>query len=219
MKTKYPHSWHLPYSEKPTKGDTKHDRDDHFTNKQVVVSIKMDGENTTIYNDSIHARSLDSKVDSEDRRWIDTLRKSKVEGNIPDDYRICGENLFYRHTCIYDDLDSMFYVFSIWDGDKCLSWDETKMWCGILGLNHVPIIYEGIYDIDIIGEKYKEYVKNNKSVEGYVVRIIDEFNISNFSNSLSKFVAKSFIIPSNHWRHSAKTLNKLKDNINPWNII
>ena len=71
----------------------------------------MDGENTTIYNGHSHARSLDSKLDSEDRRWIDALRKSKIEGNIPDSYRICGENLFYKHTCHYDDLESSLLAY------------------------------------------------------------------------------------------------------------
>ena len=137
---KYPRSWHLPYSEKPSSDDKTHVEDSHFKGKEVVVTIKMDGENTTIYNDYIHARSLDSTIDSEDRRWIDALRLSKIEGNIPKTFRICGENLFYKHTCHYDDLESMFYVFSIWDGETCLSWEDTKMWSGMLGLKVVPTI-------------------------------------------------------------------------------
>jgi len=68
MKIKYPKSWYLYYSEKPTSGDRKHSTDDHFHGKQVVVTIKMDGENTSIYNDGVHARSLDSHANTEDRR-------------------------------------------------------------------------------------------------------------------------------------------------------
>ena len=143
MKTKYPRSWHLNYSQKSSSDDRRHQDDSHFEGVDVVVTIKMDGENTTIYNDHSHARSIDSKLDTEDRRWIDALRKSKIEGNIPNSFRICGENMFYKHTCHYQDLESMFYVFSIWDNDTCLSWNETEIWCGLLELKMVPVIYEG----------------------------------------------------------------------------
>lgn len=216
---KYPRSWHLSYSEKSGSDDKRHDDDSHFSNKNVTVTIKLDGENTTIYSDYIHARSLDSRVDSEDRRWIDALRISKIENNIPDSFRICGENMFYKHTVPYEDLESMFYVFSIWDGDKCLSWEETKMWCGLLDLQHVPVIFEGKYNKDKILKIFNDYTSKNKNVEGFVVRISDSFNISEFTYSLSKYVRNTFEIPSNHWRHSQKYLNALKSSKNPWDII
>ncbi len=219
MKIKYSHSWHLPYSEKMTKGDTKHSSDDHFHNKMVVVSIKMDGECTSIYDAISHARSLDSKIDSEDRRWIEAFRQNKIEGNISDTMRICGENLFYKHTCYYDDLESFFYCFSIWEDKKCLSWNETKEWCELLDIKTVPIIYEGVYDKNRILIEFNKYIKENKDVEGFVVRIQDEFYIEEFSFSLSKYVRETFEIPPQHWRHSKKTNNLLKNNENPWNIL
>jgi ATP-dependent RNA circularization protein (DNA/RNA ligase family) len=219
-KVKYPRSWHLSYSEKSTSDDKKHLDDNHFINKEVIVSIKMDGENTTIYNDYIHARSLDSKIDSEDRRWIDNLRKHKIEGNINDDMRICGENMFYKHTCSYNQLKSMFYVFSIWENDNCLSWIETTKLCDKLGLKIVPIIYNGIYDKKTILNKFNEFINSsNDDVEGFVIRIKDNFNISNFPSSLNKYVRTSFEIPDQHWKYSKKSLNKLENNKNPWEII
>lgn len=218
-KVKYPRSWHFYFSEKLGRDDKIQENDDHFIGKQVVVSIKMDGENTTIYNDNIHARSLNSNIDSEDRRWIDALRKSKIENNIPDSYRICGENLFYKHTVYYDDLKSMFYVFSIWDNVVCLSWEETKLWCGLLDLEHVPIIYEGEYNREIIINEFNKYIKTNNNVEGFVVRLSDEFNINDFEKSLNKYVRNTFEIPDNHWKYSKKILNKLIGGKNPWEII
>lgn len=220
MKTKYPKSWHLPYSEKPTSGDRKHSTDDHFHGKQVVVTIKMDGENTSIYNDGVHARSLDSHANTEDRRWVDALRTSKVMGNLPDTHRVCGENMFYKHTCEYNNLDTLFYVFSIWDQNTCLSWKETEDWCKKLGLKHVPIIYKGVYNKDLILNKFKEYQDNsNNDVEGFVVRMSNSFSIDDFNMNLNKYVCKSFQIGDDHWRHSAKTINGLKDDGNPWEVI
>ena len=59
--TKYPRTYHLHYSEKKSNNDDKvHINDSHFNGKEVIVTVKMDGENTSIYNDFIHARSLNS---------------------------------------------------------------------------------------------------------------------------------------------------------------
>ena len=215
-KIKYPRSYHLTYSEKLSSDDKKNSNEYHFDNKEVVVSLKMDGECTTIYNNFSHARSLDSKIDSEDRRWIESFREFKIKGNIPEEYRICGENLFYRHTCQYDDLEDMFYTFSIWDGDNCLSWEETINWCFLLGIKHVPVIYQGIYDKDLILKTFNDLKTDN--TEGFVVRLSSSFNIDNFKYSLNKYVRSTFTIPSNHWRYSKKVLNKLKSGKNPWDF-
>lgn len=216
---KYPRTWHLPYSEKSTSDDKKHTRDSHFIGKKIVMTEKMDGENTTIYNDHVHARSLNSIIDSEDRRWIDTLRKLKIEGNIPDSYRICGENLFYKHTCNYNNLTSLFYVFSIWDEDICLSWEDTIQWCNLLDLKSVPVIYEGVYNKDIIMDKFNKYCKVNDDVEGFTIRLYNEFKFEKFDISLNKYVSNNFVLPDAHWRYSKKTNNKLSNNKNPWQEI
>lgn len=215
---KYPRSFHLPYSEKSTSDDKIMDSDLHFMNKEVVVSIKMDGENTTIYNDKSHARSLNSLVDSEDRRWIEAFRSLHIEGKIDNDIRICGENLFYKHTCKYDNLKSMFYGFSIWKNDICLSWDDTVKIFNDLEITPVTVIYRGIYDKEKILKLFNEYDKNGIN-EGFVIRLSSEYNIEDFKYSLNKFVKNTFIIPSKHWKYDVKDYNKLENNINPWQKI
>ena len=84
---------------------------------------------TTIYRDGSHARSLDSK-NHVSRDWIKSLQ-SRIAFDIPDGWRLCGENLFARHSISYTNLDGYFYLFSIWDdSNNCLSWDDTTMWAG-----------------------------------------------------------------------------------------
>ena len=219
-KIKYPRTFHLPYSEKlSSKDDRSHSNDNHFIGKDVIVSIKMDGENTTISNDYCHARSLDSKIDSEDRRWMDNLRMVKINNNLPESYRICGENLFYKHTCEYNNLEDMFYAFSIWDDKICLSWENTLNICENFNIKVVPVIYEGIYDKEKIIEKINNYInRSDDDVEGFVVRNSSSFHYNEFKYNVSKFVRNTFEIPPNHWRHSIKTINKLKNGNNPWEI-
>ena len=90
---KYPRTLHLPWS------DTIGPDGDHvlesvraFENQQVVVTEKLDGENTTLYRSHLHARSLDSGHHPS-RGWIKNFH-ARLAPHIPDGVRICGENLF-----------------------------------------------------------------------------------------------------------------------------
>lgn len=206
MKQKYPRTPHLFYSEKMSEDDKISHNDDIFKNKQVVVTIKMDGENTTIYNEDSHARSLNSDKDTEDRRWIELFRLLKIQNNIPLTHRLCGENLFYKHTVRYENLKSYFNLFSIWDENKCLSWKNTISLCSSLNIETVPVIYQGLYDKNLIMNKFLEYKKITNS-EGFVIRLEDEFDIKDFDTSISKFVSNDFVIPDAHWRYSIKERN------------
>ena len=62
LRTKYPRTFHLPWSEGKSDDDKVLSDDSQFNGKYVVVTEKMDGENTTIYSDGyVHARSVDSR--------------------------------------------------------------------------------------------------------------------------------------------------------------
>jgi hypothetical protein len=69
MYVKYPRTYHLPWSPGQTRDDRVIESTDIFKGKEVVVTIKMDGENTTMYHDYIHARSIDSGSHPS-RTWI-----------------------------------------------------------------------------------------------------------------------------------------------------
>jgi hypothetical protein len=219
-KIKYSRTWHLPYSEKCTSDDKKHKNEAHHQNQDVVCTIKMDGENSNLYTNDYHARSLDSHIDSEDRRWLEAYRMSKIAGRIAPTERIVGENLFCRHTCRYDQLESLFYAFSMWDDSTCLSWDETSSKCEALGIVVAPVFYRGVYNKEAIVKAFQAYVNASEDdVEGFVVRNSRAFTYDDFSQNVSKFVRKEFQITGNHWRHSKKTINQLTSGKNPWEIL
>src|SRR5829696_5384608 len=94
-----------------------------LSGREVVVTEKLDGENTTMYADGLHARSLDS-AHHPSRAWVKALQ-GRIGPGIPAGWRVCGENLYARHSIPYEDLDSWFYGFSVWDGEDCLDWDRT----------------------------------------------------------------------------------------------
>lgn len=191
---KYPRTYHLHWSNL-LKDDKILKDDSSFVGKRVIVSLKMDGENTTMYNDYIHARSLDN-ASHETRNWVKGLW-SRVSYLLDENMRICGENLFAVHSVRYEKLKSYFMMFSIWIDNRCLSWDETIEYSKILGLETVPVIYDGIYDKEKIITTFKVYENDN---EGYVIRIADEFNYGDFRKSVAKFVRPEFrqIVNNSH---------------------
>ena len=106
---KYPKTLHLPFSPELSKDDKRLKDTSIFDGKEVVVSLKMDGENTTMYPDYIHARSVNEMKHSS-QSWIKSFH-SKIKYSIPEDHRICGENLYAEHSISYNELKS-FYVQS-----------------------------------------------------------------------------------------------------------
>lgn len=204
---KYPRSWHLPWSEGKTKDDKTLKDCKHFEGKRVIVTEKMDGENTTIYKDYIHARSIDGR-DHWSRSWVKNLQ-AKIGYEIPEGWRICGENLYAKHSIKYNNLSSYFMVFSIWnEKNECLSWDETVQYSEILGLKTVPVLFDSLWCESFIRAIYKE--ENRNKTEGYVVRLADSFNYMDFSKSLAKFVRSNHVAPENHhWMFTASEKNEI----------
>lgn len=161
--------------------------------------------NCSIYKDYYHARSLDSRH-HESRNWIKQYF-STFQHNIPEGYRICGENLYAKHSIAYDNLESYFYGFSIWnEKNVALSWDETIEWFELLGIVPVPVLYRGIYDEDLIKKLYNP----NANMEGYVIRISDSIPYEQFGQYVAKFVRKNHVTTNEHWMYSEIIPNKLR---------
>lgn len=208
-RVKYPKTPHVPWSI-GTSDDKTLKTDEQFRGRNVVVTLKMDGENTSIYNDGMHARSLES-ANHPSQSWVKKLA-GEIGYKLGYDWRVCGENLYAKHTVKYDSLESYFMVFSIWHEELCLSWKKTEEQCERLGLITTPVIYQGPYDPTLILMAYEPYAEEN---EGYVIRVEDEFLYKDFDKSVAKFVNSEFrqtLKESTiHWASAQVIPNKLKD--------
>ncbi len=207
---KYPRSYHLPWSQGMSDDDRLMPNLDAFDGQRVIVTEKMDGENTTMYSDHIHARSVDSRGD-ESRAWVKNFW-ANFAFEIPKGWRVCGENMYGEHSIHYDNLDSYFYGFSIWnDKNECLSWDEAQEWYAMLhpDIKTVPVLYDGIFDKDLIIDLWNDSMYDNH--EGYVMRVADSFPMSQFRFKLGKFVRKDHVNTGEHWRFGKQlVVNGLK---------
>ncbi|MGW0939199.1 RNA ligase family protein [Streptomyces sp. NPDC002666] len=206
MRTHYPRTPHLPWSPGATSDDVRLADLAGLTGSEVVVTEKLDGENTTLYADGLHARSLDS-AHHPSRGWVKALQ-GRVGPRIPAGWRICGENMFARHSIPYEDLASHFYGFSVWDGEVCLDWDLSVDFLRDLGIPTPPVLWRGVFDAR--AEKALRALKpDTLRQEGYVVRPAESFPAVAFKRRVAKWVRPGHVTTDTHWMHAAVVENGL----------
>lgn len=209
--TKYPRTPHLPWSPGRTSDDNVLKSIDHLHELPIVITEKMDGENTTLYRDGFHARSLDSRHHPS-RDWLAAFH-AEIAHEIPDGWRICGEYMYARHSIAYDDLPSYFLGFSIWNAKNiCLSWKETLEWFSLLGIQPVNVLWEGRFDINHIRDIANRMpaIAQGKQ-EGFVIRPANAFHFSRFGEYVCKYVRANHVQTDEHWMYRPVTPNKLRN--------
>jgi hypothetical protein len=206
---KYPRTHHLPWSEGLHEDDRLIESLTAFEGERVIVTEKMDGENTTLYRNYTHARSVDGR-NHPTRAWVKQFW-SGISADIPQGWRVCGENLYAKHSVSYENLESYFLGFSIWnERNVCLSWPETTEWFALLGITPVPVIYDGLFDAKSIQKLW--IPQRWASCEGYVVRVSAPISYGEFRHKVGKFVRKDHVQTVKHWAQGhAHERNLLKD--------
>lgn len=203
---KYPRTSHLPFSLSVSDDDKVMTDFSRFNGKRVIASLKKDGENTTFYTDYYHARSLDGRHHPS-RDWVKAYWAS-IAHNIPVDWRVCGENLYAKHSIAYENLKSYFYGFSVWDDrNVCLAWDETLEYFELLTIQPVEVIYDEIFDLSAL-EKLAKSIDPQKE-EGFVVRLAEEIPYRDFGKSFCKYVREKHVTTDTHWMNSEIVPNRL----------
>ena len=205
---KYPRTYHLPWSGYIGKDDRITD-DLSMFDDEIVMTEKMDGENTTMYRDHIHARSLDGNSHWT-QSWVRQFH-SQISYDIPEQWRFCGENLFAKHSIGYDNLGTYFYLFSIWnERNTCLSWEDTETYAKILDIKTVPVIFKGRWT-DKPEKIHKLWTDSysEKEHEGYVIRSAKEFSYGAFRKEAAKYVRKNHVTTATHWKYDNIEQNKL----------
>lgn len=198
---KFPRTPHLPWS-KTVAADDRMARSLCLANLgscELVYTEKMDGENTTMTRDVIHARSLDGYG----KGWQSQMMAlwGGIHQNIPKGLRICGENMFAVHSITYEELTSYFYAYTVFDGWNCLSWDDTVRICTDLGLPMVPVIRRGI-GLEELPIPAKSAF--GSTCEGYVVRPTGSFESDDWAYYVAKVVRANHVTTDQHWSRTWK---------------
>ncbi len=193
--TKYPKTLHLPWSPGLQNDDRLLQSFSGLEGEEVVVTLKLDGENTTMMRDHLHARSLDSK-NHPSRNWVKALH-GKIKLEIPEDWRICGENLYAEHSIHYEALPSYFFVFNIWERARRLDWDTTAAYCRMLGLETVPILWRGVWD----EARIRQITESLDPVtqEGAVIQVTRSISPGEWSRTSAKYVRRGHVQSDELW--------------------
>ncbi len=200
---RYPSIPHLPWSPGSQPDDLFLD-ETFFAGKEVIVTEKMDGENTTMSRDYLHARSPDGRHHPS-RDWVKALWGQRRH-EFPEGWRICGENLYALHSIFYETLPTYFFVFSIWDEtNRALAWDETVTWASLLGLHTVPVLWRGLWDEAAV----QGLAIDVERQEGYVVRTTQGFDYADLTRHVAKWVRPRHVQTDEHWMHRAVVPNRL----------
>ena len=202
---KYPRTLHLPQSQSVTSDDKMHRTLRQFEGIDVVITEKMDGENTTINSEGTHARSPDGRFHPS-RAWMKQFASS-ISYKLSPHERICGEYLFARHSIPYENLQSYFYGFAWIVDDHIQSWKDTVNRFDDLGIISVPVLYEGAYFEKLIGDTIEKMDVSRQ--EGFVIRAASSFSLSDFSSYVGKFVRSNHVQTDTHWMYSEIIQNKL----------
>ncbi len=204
-RVKYPRTYHLPWSPGKTDDDRTVEDLGGFEGEQVVVTAKLDGENTTLYRDYMHARSIEYESHPS-RSWA-RAEHARIAHDIPEGWRVCAENLYAKHSIKYERLASYVQVFSVWnDKNVCLSWHDTQEWVELLGLRTVPVLYQGPWGEKTIRGLYTPTL-NGDPCEGYVVRIAGELHYREFRRKVAKYVRAGHVQTHGHWMRQALERN------------
>lgn len=203
---KYGKTLHLPWSPCVNDDDKVQYDLSGLDGEDIVVTVKMDGENANFYPDYYHARSLDSQ-EHWTRKKMYELQK-RIGPEIPNGWRVCGENMYAKHAIEYTDLPDYFLCFSIWnEKNECLSWDDTLEWCELLNIHHVPVLFEGKFAVQTL----QNLQIDTEKMEGYVVRLRKSFHYNNFSRCNLKWVRKGHVQKNGkHWMYSNVKIERNK---------
>jgi len=131
---KYPRTYHLPYSPGATKDDKKLQGDwfKYYQGKEIVITAKLDGENTCFSSQDVYARSHGAPTRSP---WSRNLWDPsnglywRIKSMIGDYELIFGENLYGEHSIHYDKLPAYWFMFAGYDkeADMWYSWEDVKL--------------------------------------------------------------------------------------------
>lgn len=204
---KYGRTFHLPNSPGAASDDKVMSSLIGLMVDDLVVTEKMDGENTTIHASGSHARSPDSRYHPS-RDWLKAFAAG-ISPRLLEGERVVGENLYARHSVAYDALPSYFLGFAWILGDEVQSWDLTLARFDELGIRPVPTLYRGQYRPGLFDDLARTLDLNSQ--EGFVARVAGAFSEAEMPDRVGKYVRAGHVQSEIHWMKAELVANRLAE--------
>lgn len=203
---KYGRTYHFPFSPGTTSDDKiQHDWEELLLN-ELVMTEKLDGENTCLKKSGFYARSHSAPTTNPWARNMRTIwdRVNKALGHL----EVFGENLYGVHSIEYTKLEHFFHIFAIRDENTWLAWHEVKMYAEMLDLPVVPEIKIKHFTKEEIKKEIQENLLKGSILggecEGFVFRNSNSFKNESFAKNVLKYVRKNHVKTDEHWTKNWK---------------
>lgn len=202
--SKYNRTYHLPFSQSKTSDDKISRNIDSLLGVDIVITEKLDGENTGMIDNGVYARSHAAFTTSPWSREVRQLHDMKVRGNLGEGVFLFGENLEGIHSIEYTNLKSYFYIFGVRDNNIWIPWQSVEEYSYLLDIPTVPVLFRGKVESEkelkaLVEKLVSETSKLGGEIEGIVIRNSGMFHNDYFKDNVMKWVRKDHVTTTNHW--------------------
>jgi hypothetical protein len=206
LSEKYPRTAHFPFSEGATNDDRIQADWLRLLEQPIIVTEKLDGENTCLKTSGVFARS---HAAINQNPWAKNMQDIwQRVGSSLGDFQVFGENLYAIHSIEYMRLPQHFFVFAIRENDHWLSWEEVVYYANLLDLPTVPLLAQGIFTSKTLQDAIEQQQARGSvfggTSEGVVCRRAAAFNDIDFSTNVLKYVRKNHVQTDAHWTRNWK---------------
>ena len=207
---KYPSTPHWPWSEKVHRDDSYHINPEFFVGKEIVITEKLDGGNTCLWNGQVYARSTTSPAIA---GWFAMVKKHHVwKTSQVKNLFFYGEDLYGVHSIEYDPIkeNNTYHLFAVrHTSGKFLSWDALVALAASYNLPVAPVSFRGTFNsIDDVTDWFVTNRPTPSSLgperEGFVMRLAESFPADQFSTNVCKYVRANHVQTDEHWTRNWK---------------
>ena len=209
MSTKYPRSFHLPWSPGGTSDDKRLRDVGRLVDTEVVITEKCDGSNLTYTRKSVFSRSH-AGPPSHPSFDLAKATHARIAHMLPEGLSLFCEYCYAVHSIEYDALVDHSMVFGARDDTTgvFLDWDSVVARALDVGLPTVPVLFRGVVGSARTLEALTTSLSAEPSAlggmrEGVVVRRAGAFTEAELATSLGKWVRRDHVQTDEHWSHQA----------------
>jgi hypothetical protein len=196
----------------------------------IVLTEKMDGSNTSLESGGCFARTHAGAPTHASFNPLKAIHAS-LKWQLQEGVQYFGEWCYAKHSIEYSELPSYFLLFGIrmlegtlipdldikMDHSIWFRWDKVEKMAKELGLNTVPVLFEGQVSSEKELQELVESFMKQPSLcggirEGVVARAARSFTDEEFSTCVMKCVRANHVQTSEHWKDQEIVKNKLKQN-------
>jgi ATP-dependent RNA circularization protein (DNA/RNA ligase family) len=207
--SKYPRTYHFNFSPGATNDDRISDSMSNLIGQEIVITEKLDGENTSMTDGGVFARSHADYTTSPWSREVRALHKLMVEDELGDGVYLFGENMEGIHSIEYTNLTSYFYIFGMRDNNIWVPWEKVEEYSYLFDIPTVPVLFKGVVNSEkelkaLVEKLVKEPSELGGQREGIVARVTGMFHNDDFPTHVMKWVRKDHVTTTEHWQRNWK---------------